>query len=50
MKIFLNEMTIQELLEYLEDFKKLKRWHFYNRVKKELEKRNFAGGVNNERS
>lgn len=47
---FLNEMATQELLEYLEDFKKLERWHFYNRVKKELEKRNVKVGVNNERS
>ncbi len=30
----LSEMTTKELLEYLEDFKRLKRWHFYDRVKK----------------
>lgn len=36
---FLNEMTTQELFGYLEDFKRLERWHLYNRVKKELEKR-----------
>ena len=44
MEMCLNEVTTQELLEYLEDFKRLERWHFYDRVKKELERRNIKVG------
>lgn len=44
MEMCLNEVTTQELLEYLEDFKRLERWHFYDRVKKELKRRNIKVG------
>ena len=36
----LKELSNNELLEYLEDFKRLGRQKFYERIKKELEKRN----------